>query len=116
MSFSFKKPVLFRQTRLIIGYLCSKYERQGLPNLRLQGGIYAVLWNKYPVINRFQKPAEYHIFLKKCPTHNSNQGNNHQPNRCTAAMQTLQFHHLITGFFGIKLSITQPFAIITSAS
>jgi len=27
-----------------------------MPNLRLQGSIYAVLWNKYPFMDRFMKP------------------------------------------------------------
>ena len=36
-----------------------------MPNLRLQGRIYAVLWNKYPVMNRFIKPAKYNYDLLK---------------------------------------------------
>ena len=39
------------------GCLCNKYARQEA-ELRLQGSIYAVLWNKYPVMDRLLKPSE----------------------------------------------------------
>jgi hypothetical protein len=40
---------------VIMEQICSAW----MPSLRLQGGIYAVLWNKYPVMGRFIKPSEY---------------------------------------------------------